>query len=95
MRANSGTGRQRGNSHDDRYWDRLQRQFQACAYDHTGAYSELRIRTKSPERHKLERHFELAEQTMETERYKNLRDRIAFGKNTKRLSAVLELKVLG
>ena len=93
MKANSGTGRQRGNSHNDLYWKRLKGQFQSSAYDHTGAYSSLRLRSCSPEMATLRRQFDLAEQVMMTEGYKNLLDKLAYGKNTKRLSAVLAQKV--
>lgn len=93
MKASMGTGRQRGNSHNELYWKRLKKQFSAGAYDHTGAYSELRQLPMSQEMAKLKRHFELAEQIMRTSRYKELRERMAYGKNTKRLGAVLDLKV--
>lgn len=93
MRANAGTGKKRGNSHTEEYWKRLKKQFKNSSYDHTGAYSELRQRSKSPERRTFERQLELAEQIMLTREYKNLRERLAYGKNTKRLTAVLNRKV--
>lgn len=94
MKANSGKEKRKGNSHNLRYWTRLQQQFMTCAYDHTGAYSELRERKKSPEMTTLQQHLELAEQIMRTERYKNLRKRMAFAHNTERLSAVLTHKAM-
>ncbi len=93
MKANTGTGKKHGNSHNDRYWNRLKRQFKACAYDHTGAYSELRQRTKSAEMMKLQRHLEQAEQIMTTGRYQKLKERVSFHINTDRLQAVLKLKM--
>ena len=95
MKAHAGTGKRKGNSHNKRYWGRLKKQFKCSAYDHTGAYSELRQLPKSPEMMKLERQFELASVIMEDKRYKNLRERMAFGHNSHRLGAVMDLKVLG
>ena len=93
MKAQAGLNKRKGNSHNKCYWNRLKRQFSACAYDHTGAYSEMRQMPSSPEKMALQRHLELAEQTMATERYKALRERMSFAKNTNRLQRVLDHKV--
>jgi len=93
MKAHAGTGKRKGNSHNKRYWTRLKKQFKHSAYDHTGAYSELRQLPKSPERMKLERQFELVSVIMDTARYKQLRERMAFGHNSQRLAAVMGQKV--
>ena len=77
MKSNSGTDRRKGNSHNDRYWDRLKKQFEACAYDHTGAYSELRIRKVSPERKELDRYMDRNERIMQTDGYKSM---VAMGR---------------
>lgn len=93
MKAHAGTNKRKGNSHNVRYWMKLKKQFRTCAYDHTGAYSELRQREVSPEMKKFKRYLELTEQIMASDRYKQLRDRMAYGKNTDRLQRVLALKM--
>lgn len=32
-------GARKSQRHDDRYWDRLRREFQTCTYQHGGAYA--------------------------------------------------------
>ncbi len=93
MRGNSGTGRQRGNSHNLRYWRRLKRQFEHCAYDHTGAYSSLKIQAKSREMRQFQRDLEDAETVMATKRYQRLKERLLFNGRPDRLRAVANLKL--
>jgi hypothetical protein len=72
MKANTGKSRRKTNKHENEYWDRLQKQFSTCQYDHAGAYGE-RVNQKSDELLDLQRRIEANEQIMEGPTFQKMR----------------------
>jgi hypothetical protein len=73
MKSQAGKDRRRANRHNGQYWNRLRRQFEACAYDHTGAYSESRPHPISPDIHTLQQQMDTNENIMRTENYQKMK----------------------
>ncbi len=59
----TGTNRRKTNNHDEDYWDKLQKQFKGCRYDHIGAYAEI-MPKKSKQMRDLQRRIDTNEQIL-------------------------------
>lgn len=67
MKGRTGKGRLKTNSHDPFYWQRLQKQFEVCEYDHAGAYCQ-RVTARSAAIKKMAAEINAVEENMQIKR---------------------------